>query len=188
MALTLSEIHALAADFINTASLLAKRFPQARFVVPAANAQVARAFQQQLAQQPHAPEMLCLQGQTDDVLAASDVALIACGTATLEALLYQCPMVAAYRLNRWTYRVLKSLRLVRSRYFALPNLLADEKLVPEFIQDQVQPLAMADALSSLLNNAASRLYCRQRFRQIHEQLQCHSAERAADAVVGVINN
>ena len=183
-----SEIESLASDFISTATLLAQRFPKARFAVPLANQRVADLFHQQLDQQADAPPMLCLDGQADDVLAASDVALMASGTVTLEALLHKCPMVVAYRLNALTYRILKIFRLIKINYMALPNLLADEYLAPEFIQHQVQPELMADAVSELLNNPELHQKRQQQFYEIHQQLQCNSAERAADAIVEVLNS
>ena len=82
--------------------------------------------------------------QSREVLAASDVALIKSGTSTLEAALLGVPMVVGYRLGFLTYQIVR--RLLRTPHVALPNILAGEQLVPEFLQDDMQPAALAHAL------------------------------------------
>ena len=83
-------------------------------------------------------------------MAASDVLLMASGTATLEAMLVGRPMVVAYRFAPLTYWLAKALNLVKVKYFSLPNLLADEPLVPEFLQREVTAVGLADAVLGLL--------------------------------------
>ena len=102
--------------------------------------------------------MRVLDGQSRLALSAADVALVASGTATLEALLCRCPMVVAYRFGALTAWVVRRLRLVRAAYFALPNLLAGEPLAPEFLQEEVGSTALADALEQVLQDTGRRAY------------------------------
>ena len=128
-----------------------------------------------------------LDGQARTALTAADAALVASGTATLEALLCRCPMVVAYRVGAVTALLLRALRLVRLPYFALPNLLAGEALAPEFLQEAVQPEPMAQALERLLDDArATRRTCSAAFRAIHESLRQDGAALAAEAVLQLL--
>jgi lipid-A-disaccharide synthase len=124
-----------------------------------------------------------LDGQARLALQAADAALVASGTATLEALLCRCPMVVAYRFGALTVALVRALRLFRLPYFSLPNLLAGEALVPEFFQSAVQPAALADAVATELQPGAVRERLLARFAQIHHTLRVGGAGRAADAVL-----
>jgi len=106
------------------------------------------------------------RGRSRELLAASDAALIKSGTSTLEAMLLGVPMVVAYRLPEVTYRIVKP--MLRSRYVALPNILAGEALVPELLQDEMEPAALAQALMTQLNED-NKLKVRRRFLEIHTQ-------------------
>ena len=82
------------------------------------------------------------------VLAAADAVLVASGTAALEALLFEKPMLVCYRLSPLSYRIFK--RKLKVPFVSLPNLLAGHKVVEELLQDQVQPQLIADHLTALL--------------------------------------
>ena len=81
-----------------------------------------------------------LFGHAHDALEASNAALIASGTATLEAALFKRPMVIVYRMHPWSWWWMKSKAL--QPWVGLPNILCNESLVPEFLQEQVQPQAL----------------------------------------------
>lgn len=116
--------------------------------------------------------------RSTDVLAAADLALIKSGTGTLEAMLLGVPMVVAYRLDPVTAAVVRP--LLRSRWVALPNLLAGEQLVPEFLQQAVEPAAMAVALAEQLPRAAA---LRERFEVLAAALRQGASDRAAAAIL-----
>jgi lipid-A-disaccharide synthase len=180
----LSEVERLAVPFLRAAALLAARIPGLAVVAPMASPAVRAAFERARSALGAAPPLLqVLDGQSRTVLSAADVALIASGTATLESLLCRCPMVVAYRFGRLTALVARALRLVRLPYFALPNLLAGEPLAPEFLQEQVRPEPMADALQRLLDDAPRRAYLQTRFQAIHASLRQQGAALAAEAVI-----
>ena len=89
-----------------------------------------------------------LFGHAHDALRAADAALIASGTATLEALLLDCPHVITYKVPWLTWRIMKRKALLP--WIGLPNILANRTVVPEIIQDQAQPPALADAIQKCL--------------------------------------
>jgi lipid-A-disaccharide synthase len=69
----------------------------------------------------------------------------------------------------------------------MPNILAGEKLVPELLQDEATPAALCEALLALLRDTAAQKRQRERFQEFHEQLRCNAAEKAAEAVLGVLD-
>lgn len=175
------EVARLGALFLQTAALLYAQRPGVYFVLPCASPERRQQLETLLAAYPDLPITL-LDGQSHQALAACDAVLIASGTATLEALLHKRPMLVAYRVSPMTYRIAR--RLVKTPYFALPNLLADRPLVPEFIQDAAQPAPMAEQLSQLLDAPDSQV---QAFAAIHQALRCHASEQAAEAVLALVS-
>ena len=124
-------------------------------------------------------------GHSHEALAAADVALVASGTATLEAALFKTPMVIAYRQSHVTWTLMK--RMLYLPYIGLPNILAGERLVPEFVQDQATPGALAEALLALSHDAGAQRRQIERFREIHLVLKQNTAQKAAAAVLTVID-
>ncbi len=116
-------------------------------------------------------------------MAASDLVLVASGTATLEAMLLERPMVVAYRLAPATYAVARGLRLVKSRFFSLPNILAGAPLVPEFLQTRATPEAMSAAALSYLKSPGRVRELQEEFRRQHALLRRGASDTAARAVL-----
>lgn len=194
------EVTRLGADFAAAARELAGHRAGVEFIAPMASPAVHALFDSACARAginagagadagaafTGGPRIRLLDGQARLCLQAADVALVASGTASLEALLCRCPMVVAYRLGRATAFLLRVLRLVRLPYFSLPNLLAGERLVPEFLQEAVSGERLSAALQAELADPARREFLARRFRAIHESLRCGGAERAADAVLELL--
>ncbi|MDR2215211.1 MAG: lipid-A-disaccharide synthase [Nevskiaceae bacterium] len=179
------EVRRLGADFAAAARELARTHqPAPRFVAPMANAHVRGIFAQQVAQA--GAEVTLLDGQSGVALSAADVGLVASGTATLEALLYRCPMVVAYRVAPMTAFLARSLGLLKVPYVSQPNLLAGEAAVPELLQEAVTPQALSAALSKALSDRAWQQMLKERFEGIHLQLRRNAAERAAQAVLSLV--
>lgn len=174
------EVQRLAAPMRAAARLLAARDPGLTFVAPMASAATRTLFEQ-AGEAPAGTRVL--DGQARLALQAADAALVASGTATLEALLCRCPMVVAYRFGALTAALVSTLRLVKLPYFSLPNLLAGEALVPEFFQSAVQPETLADALQAALQPGPQRDRQLVRFAEIHRTLRVDGAARAAEAVL-----
>lgn len=134
--------------FLRAAAELQARLGPLTCVVPLARPDARAVLQVARARLPQLDCRL-IDGEAHRVIAASDVVLVASGTATLEAALIGRPMVVAYRLAPLTHALVR--RLVRTPHFALPNLLAGEALVAELVQDAATPQALADALAPLFD-------------------------------------
>lgn len=119
-----------------------------------------------------------------DVLAASDIALVKSGTSTLEAMLVKTPMVVVYRLGAITSRIVRSMMYID--HVALPNILANERIVPEFLQDDATPMSLASALRVQLQADDTELQAT--FRTLHTQLKQNAAERAAATVLSLVQS
>ena len=179
------EVRRLGGDFVAAAQALRRRVPgPLQFLAPMASEHLAGLFTAQL----HAAnaDIRLLRGQADEALAAADAALVASGTATLQALLHGTPMVVAYRLAPLTAFIARDLGLVKLTHFSLPNLLAGEPLVPEFFQGEVQPEQLAAALHEALGNKDRREALAGRFRAIHATLREGGHGNAADVLLELI--
>lgn len=181
------EVTRLAPDYIAAAQALAAMQPGIEFIAPMASPPMRTLFEPAVAARgAGAARIRVLDGQARLALQAADAALVASGTASLEALLCRCPMVVTYRLSAMTAFVLRLLRMVRLQHFSLPNLLAGEGLVPEFFQEAVNGTALAAAVHAQLRDAPRRAMLDTRFRAIHASLRQGGAERAADAVLELV--
>ena len=176
-----SELDYHAELFIETAKVLQKEFPEARFLVPLTTRETREMFDQmrwKLGAQDL--PMQILFGHANLALAAADVALVASGTATLEAALLRCPHVIAYRLSPTTYRLMKKKAYLP--YVGLPNILAGEWLVPELLQDDATPENLARALGNWLRHRDAAASLRERFAEIHARLAVNNGERVREAL------
>jgi lipid-A-disaccharide synthase len=167
--------------FIDTARELLEHYPSARFVVPLATRETREQFDSaryRLKAQDLPIQILF--GHANLALAAADVALVASGTATLEAAMLRCPHVIAYRMSPTTYRIMK--RKAYLPYVGLPNILAGEWLVPELLQDDATPENLARALGNWLKHSDAATRLRERFGEIHASLAVDNAARVRDAL------
>jgi len=157
--------------------------PQLKFMVPLANAARKNQFEDQLAQSGYELPVQLIDGHAREVMAGSDAVLVTSGTATLEAMLLKRPMVVAYKWGRITHAIIS--RLVNTAYISLPNLLANEALVPEFIQEQACPEALAKSLLAQLRE--ERQTClHKRYTELHRQLACNASQKSAKALLSLI--
>ncbi len=180
------EVGRLAADFAATAAWLAARRPGLQFVAPTAGPRTRALLEQALAAAAPGLPVRVLDGQSRLALTAADVALVASGTATLETLLCKRPMVVAYRVGALTALVLRRLRLLKSPFFAQPNLLAGRQVVPELAQDEVRAGRLGPLLLHWLDHPDEVAALQAEFRRIHEQLRGGASERAAEALAGLL--
>lgn len=149
------ELNALADLFIHTAKQLHEKRPKAHFLVPLVNRETRRAFEEALHKaNAHDLPLRILFGHAHDALQAADCALIASGTATLEALLLDCPHVITYKVPWLTFQIMK--RQALQPWVGLPNILAGRALVPEILQDQATPENLSQALEKLLGDEQAR--------------------------------
>ena len=183
-----SEVEFLSEPFLQTAQLLHQRYPDVKFLVPLINQKRRQQFEQ--IKQRVAPEldMILLDGNARAAMITAEATLLASGTAALEAMLCKSPMVVGYRMKPFTYFLAK--RLVKTKYVSLPNLLADEMLVPELIQEDCNPTNLAEKLSQYLSEDKSAVQNRhvllQRFVELHQRIQCNADQQAAQAVIDLL--
>ena len=176
------EVDTLLPIFIETMEKIAAQRPDIEFVIPAANAHRLEQINGILKEANNASERLPIhvtEGTSRDAMIASNVILLASGTATLEAMLCKRPMVVAYKLSPITYKIMQ--RLYKAPFFALPNLLANEALVPELLQEDVNPDTLSQHALTYFDSDNTDLISR--FTDLHHTLKCNADKTAAQAVV-----
>jgi lipid-A-disaccharide synthase len=176
------EVRRLARTYIHTARLIHEKMPNARFLVPLASRETRTLFEEeQWRMEARDLPMNLLFGHAHDALLAADCALVASGTATLEAALLRCPMVITYKVPGLTYRLMK--RKAYLPYVGLPNVLAGRFVVPELLQDDATPENLAQALLNLVSNRQKLGELQQIFSDMHAALRQDTASKAAQAVL-----
>lgn len=179
-----TELHRLAAPFIQAAAWCAAQRPALRFIAPQASALTRKLFDQALEQYAPRLPVTLIDGRAQDALRVADAALIASGTATLEAMLLRRPMVVAYRMAPLTAWIAR--RMLKVPWFSLPNLLAGKALVPEFSQEQVTAENLGRALLNCLDDASRRAEINRAFDTIHHTLRRNADTAAAAAVLELL--
>ena len=174
-----SEIDQLAPVFLQAAAWLQKREPDLHFVLPTFAALRPR-LQACIDRWGGNLSLTVTEAGSHLALAACDVSLVASGTATLEAALFKRPMVIAYRMNPLSWQIMRRQKL--QPWVGLPNILAAEFLVPEFLQDQAKPEALGQAVLDWLNQAQRVAHLQQRFVDMHHSLLRDTAQLATDAI------
>jgi lipid-A-disaccharide synthase len=158
--------------------------PRIRAAVPGTQFVVARAPNLSDDLFTQFPGSVIVLDATDDILAAADVVITASGTATVQAALHERPMVVVYRVSPLTYRLGKPFLKVDT--YAMPNLVAGRRIVPELIQDNCTPDRIASETIALLTDADRRARTREALRDLRERLGASGASgRAADAILEV---
>lgn len=181
-----AELHYMADLFVKTARALHEEVPDAHFVAPMASRAMLDMFN--LALRRHGALDLPLKlmfGHSHEALCAAEVALVASGTATLETALFKTPMVITYRQSMLNSVLMK--RMIYLPYIGLPNILAGEQFVPEYVQAKATHEALAKALLGLLNDEDARAAQVERFRKIHTVLKQGTADIAAETVLQVLD-
>jgi lipid-A-disaccharide synthase len=179
-----SEIQHIGPVLLQAAGLLAAQRPELRFILPLAPGM--RPAVQALVSR-WAPELALqlVDGRAHEVLAASDLTLIASGTATLEAALFKCPMVVVYKMNALNYRLMKGKGYLP--WFSLPNILLRDFVVPELIQDAATPAAIATEGLAWLDNPSRADAVRRQFTDLHLTLRQDTARKASDAIATLLH-
>ena len=177
------EVQRLGSILVNAASRIAVARPDAQFVTPVASPRLRPLFEQQLVEAGMTDRFTLVDGQAQVVMAAADVVLQASGTAVLEAALLRKPAVAAYRLAPLSYLIIKYLLRVNMAHYTLPNLLAGETLVPEFMQGDARPGPIAEAVLDFLDDPDRRHDVAERFDRLRRELALDADQRAAAAVI-----
>ena len=178
----MSELEKLSPSILDAAVILSKRYAGIRFLMPAATEKVRQHFESILTGYP---DVNCevFSGRAKQVMAAADVVITASGTATLEIMLVNRPMVVCYRIAQTTYNLTKWFKMLKTRYFSLPNILAGELLVPELLQHEVTGQRIADSAIQWLDNPELVNQLKHRFDDLHKVLKIDAAATAGDVVL-----
>ncbi len=182
-----SEVSRLGGIFAEAAKLLAESRPDIAFVTPLASPGLRPLFESQLREAGIADRFRLTDGGSETAMTAADVVLLASGTAVLEAALLGKPAVAAYRVARLTAALVRTFGLLKLTQFTLPNLLTDAPLVPEFLQEDAEPRAIAAAVSEFLNDPERRRFVSSEFAKLKAELALDADQRAAEAVIDLAN-
>ncbi|WP_420892431.1 lipid-A-disaccharide synthase [Polynucleobacter paneuropaeus] len=186
-----SEIELIAPIFFDTMAVLANKLKGQKlyFLIPVATARLRaplEALKSQLQNQYPEIQIYLIDGQADLVLEAADVVLIASGTATLQAALWKKPMVISYKVPWLTGQIMK--RQGYLPYVGLPNILCGEFVVPELLQNEATPEALANALMTWLENPNKVTQLKSRFTEMHETLRRPTGLLVAQAVTHEIQS
>ena len=179
------EIQRLWPTFINAARLVTLQMPGLAVAVPAADPACRAAIEAGLAKSQLANVAL-YDGQAHDVMVAADVVLLASGTAALEAMLAKRPMVVSYRISALTYRLVMALGMMRVSTYSLPNVLANEPIVPELMQHDCTPENLAESVMLWFRDEDARATLLPRYEHIHAKLRGNADAAAADAVAELL--
>ena len=180
-----SEVSRLAEPMLAAARILQSRRSGLQFVSAMTNERVDALFRAEM-ERLGLPDVVRVQKDPRTVIAAADAVMCASGTATLEVMLVNRPLVMTYRIAPSSFNTLKYLRLIKPQLFALPNILAGKALVPEFVQSEATAENLAHGIEKWLDDGAARSALRQRFRELHGELRCDASGRAADAVIRLL--
>jgi len=177
-----SEVKQLAAMFIETARLILKKYPDARFLVPLASRETRAIFEQEIynCKAQDLPLKL-LFAHAQDAMIAADGVLVASGTATLEAALLKRPMIITYRVPALSWWLTQRKRY--QPYVGLPNIMAGKFIVPELLQEDAKPENLAQALLNLVEDKQAVAELEERFEDMRATLKQDTAHKAAQAVL-----
>lgn len=191
-----SEIRLMAPRFLEAAQRLQQFDPGLQCVVPMVNAQRKAEFDA-IARQYRVENLLVTMARADapagrpvawDAMEACDLALVTSGTATLETALFKRPMVISYVISPLMRRIM-AWRSGQQRpylpWVGLPNVLANDFVVPELLQEDATPANLADALRALLSDETRVAQIQSRFEAMHRTLRCDTPARAASAILKV---
>jgi len=186
-----SEIELIAPVFFETMQLLTQKLKgqKLQFLIPVATPRLRAPLEQLLLKTKNINpdiQIHLLDGMADEVLEASDVVLIASGTATLQAALWKKPMVISYKVPWLTAQIMK--RQGYLPYVGLPNILCGKFVVPELLQDEATPEKLATAVQDWLDHPNKVAELKARFAQMHETLRRPTGLLVAQAVAQTIEN
>ncbi|MBK1886649.1 lipid-A-disaccharide synthase [Marinobacter sp. DY40_1A1] len=174
------EVERLGTLFLEAARWIQAKRPDVQLVIPCVNREREQQVRDLIEALDVKLQVTIVRGRSREVMAASDVVLLASGTATLEAMLLKKPMVVGYRLSNVSWAVIS--RLVKVPHVSLPNLLAKQPLVPELLQDDATPESLGAAVLERMENQQERDRLVEAFSELHHTLKQDADEKAAQAI------
>lgn len=184
----MGEIARMLPTFLAAADRVGVEIADLEVLIPAADEHCRRAIESLLQQTPLTHARACiLDGHAQDAMIASDVVLLASGTAALEAMLAKRPMVIGHRIAPTTYRIVRMFGLLKSRFVSLPNILAGRALVPECLQDECTPERLSTELLRWLRDPSAFAAIEPEFLRLHETLRRDASHQAALAIAELLS-
>lgn len=178
------EIKRLAEPFLQASIRFHHSHPEWQLLAPFANEKTLNQFKQIKQKLANDLPMHLIQGHSRNVMAASDMIMLASGTAVLEGMLIGKPMIAAYKVSPLTIAIIRLFKMMRVKHYTLPNNLANEVLVPEIMQEDLNADNLYQALLNLLNESDDKKsYRKRRFHEIHIQLRLNASQKAAELLL-----
>ena len=182
----MGELERLSELFIRAAEICASRIEGVEFIVPFANDKTRQYFQTSLDELKPPMTFRLISGRSREVMQASDVVLLASGTAALEAMLLKRPMVVSYKLSALTFWILKTFKILKVSLYSLPNLLAGKKIVEEYVQEEANPDNLGNALIRLLSDSGHNQSLIETYEKIHLTMKQNASQQAALAISELI--
>ncbi|HAT2058792.1 TPA: lipid-A-disaccharide synthase [Legionella pneumophila] len=179
----IGEIKYMGPLFLEVMQRIAVEMPHVHFIVPIACQELYPVFFQQFQARYNHLKIQIIQGNAREAMAISDVVLTKSGTATLEAMLLKRPMVVAFKWSKFTHAIIAP--QVKIPYVALPNLLANKKLVPEFVQEKATANSITESVLNLLA-CPSQSNLNKQFTAIHHTLRQNANEKAALSILKIL--
>lgn len=176
------EVGLIAQPFIETCREIKQKFPDIGFVVAAVNDKRKQQFEEIWQQTAPELDFVIVQDTARNVITASDAVLLASGTVALECMLLKRPMVVGYKVNRFTGWLVQKLAI--TEFVSLPNILAGEELVKEYILDECDPQFLVPAVEDMLSSNNDELIAR--FTDMHHLIRKDADVQAAKAVLNLI--
>ncbi len=182
----MAEVERIGPPFLEAAVRLAGRVPDLRVAVPTATEATDARLRALVRRHAAGLPITVHPGRTAEVLTAADAALVASGTATLEALLCKRPMVVGYRMHPLTYWIITGLGLLKTERVAMANLLSPEPMAPELLQQACTPDRLAGALEPFFFDEERRMRVERVYAEAHRRLRMATDETAAQVVLEVL--
>ena len=181
-----TELKRMADLFVAAAERIAEAVPGVQFLVPFVSRETREIFEAALYRRTEGElNMSMMYGHAHEAMAAADVVLATSGTATLEAALLKRPMVITYKVAPLTALIHRAQSYLP--YVGLPNILAGEFIVPEFLQEEATPENLAQAVTNLLFDPVVRQGLEARFGRMLAELRLDAADKAAAAVLPLLD-
>lgn len=183
-----SEVRSHLDLFLRAAERVRSMFWEIRhpvFIIPCVNEQCVELVQEHSRVYAHL-DVRVVDCDSIEVFAASDAALVKSGTSTLEAMLMRVPMVVAYQTGPFTYSIVRS--VLQTPWVALPNILTNAELVPEFLQQDATPESLAVALCQEIESSEMDNGYFEEFDRLHQSLRRNASARAAEAVLNLLDS
>ncbi len=180
-----SEVEQHAKLFVDAATIIQAKLPNAVFLVPLITRATRKVFEKAFFTVKEPLNMKLFFGHSHEAMEASNVVVVASGTATLEAALLKKSMVITYRMPQLSWQILKRMRL--QPYVGLPNILAEKMLVPELLQENATAQNIADAIFKIMSDTDYAEKIKADFMRMHQNLKQNSAQKAANIVLGLLN-